>query len=84
MWWAKDTGMLQLHGQLPDVMGARFEATIQRMTEHARPAKGRAWDSFEHRAADALAGMCDAVDVAERVESPMAVTPPLLVVGVAR
>ena len=82
MWWAKDTGMLHLHGQLPDVMGAKFEATIQRMAEHARPAKGRAWESFEHRAADALAGMCDAVAVAERVETPMAVTPPLLVVGV--
>ncbi len=40
MWWAKDTGMLQLHGQLPDVMGAKFEATIQRMTEHAQTGEG--------------------------------------------
>ncbi len=82
MWWAKDKGMLNLHGQLPDVMGAKFEATIQRMTEHAKPARGRPWSSFEHRAADALVWMCDAVEVAERVESPTAVAPPLLVVGV--
>ena len=29
MWWTPDKGMLHLHGQLPDVMGATFEATIQ-------------------------------------------------------
>ncbi len=54
MWWTPDTGMLQLHGQLPDVMGATFEATIQQLTEQMKPAKGQRWDSFEHRAADAL------------------------------
>ena len=46
--------MLHLHGQLPDVMGATLEATVQKLTEQMRPAKGQAWDSFEHRAADAL------------------------------
>jgi hypothetical protein len=59
MWWTPDKGMLQLHGQLPDVMGATFEATIQKLTERAKPAKGQAWDSFEHRAADALVGLCE-------------------------
>ena len=32
--------MLHLHGQLPDVMGAKVEATIKRMTEQAKPAQG--------------------------------------------
>ena len=62
MWWTPDKGMLQLHGQLPDVMGATFEATIQKLTEHMPPAKGQAWDSFEHRAADALVGLCEQPD----------------------
>ena len=82
MWWTKDTGMLHLHGQLPDVMGAKVERTIQRTAERAKPPKGQAWDSFEHRAADALAGMCDAVAVAERVETPTMAAQPLLVVEV--
>jgi hypothetical protein len=50
--------MLHLNGQLPDVMGATFEATIQQLTEQAKPTKGQPWDSFEHRAADALAAVC--------------------------
>jgi Domain of unknown function (DUF222)/HNH endonuclease len=62
MWWTPDKGMLHLHGQLPDVLGATFEATIQKLTEQAKPAKGRAWDSFEHRAADALVGLCEQPD----------------------
>lgn len=82
MWWTKDTGMLHIHGQLPDVMGAKVERTIQRMTEQAKPPKGQPWDSFEHRAADALGAMCDAVSVAERVETPTMATQPLLVVEV--
>ena len=53
MWWTPDKGMLLLHGQLPDVLGATFEATIQRLTEQRKPAKGQVWDSFDHRAADA-------------------------------
>ena len=59
MWWTPDKGMLQLHGQLPDVMGATFETTITKLTEQAKPATGRAWDSFEHRAADALVSLCE-------------------------
>ena len=82
MWWTKDKAMLHVHGQLPDVMGVRFERTIQRLTERAKPPKGHAWDNFEHRAADALHGMCDAVDVAERVETPTMAASPLFMVGV--
>jgi Domain of unknown function (DUF222)/HNH endonuclease len=78
MWWTKDKGMLHLHGQLPDVMGVKFEKMIERLTEKAKPPKGRPWSSFEHRAADALVGMCDAVEVAERIECPMAAVKPLV------
>jgi hypothetical protein len=59
MWWTPDKGMLHLHGQLPDVMGAKFEAKIATLTEQMRPEKGQGWDSFEHRAADALDQLCD-------------------------
>jgi hypothetical protein len=46
-----------------------------------KPAKGQVWDSFEHRAADALAVMCDAVDMAERVETPTLAAKPLFMVS---
>jgi hypothetical protein len=59
MWWTPDKGMLHLHGQLPDVMGAQVEATITKLTEQMKPGKGQAWDRFEHRAADALVHLCD-------------------------
>jgi hypothetical protein len=52
MWWTPDKAMLHLHGQLPDVMGAKLEATINRLAERSKPPKGQRWDSFEHRAAD--------------------------------
>ena len=55
MWWTPDKrDVAPRTAQLPDVMGATFEATIQKLTEQMKPAKGQAWDSFEHRAADAL------------------------------
>jgi hypothetical protein len=62
MWWTPDKGMLHLHGQLPDVLGATFEATIQQLTEQMKPAKGQVWDRFEHRAADALVSLCEQPD----------------------
>ncbi len=83
MWWTADKTMLHLHGQLPDVLGVKVEATINRMTDRAKPPKGQPWDSHEHRAADALVGMCDAVEVAERIESPR-LAKPLLVVEVTK
>jgi len=81
MWWTPDTGMLQLHGQLPDVMGATFEATIQRLTEQMKPATGKAWDSFEHRAADALVSLCKQRGDAED-ESPSLAPRPVVQVHV--
>jgi hypothetical protein len=70
MWWTPDKGMLHLHGQLPDVMGATFEATIQKLTDQRKPAKGQAWDSFEHRAADALVGLCEQPDGQAETPTP--------------
>jgi hypothetical protein len=82
MWWTPDKGMLHLHGQFPDVMGAKLEATINRLTERTKPAKGQPWASLEHRAADSLVGMCDAVDVAEQVETPTLAAKPLLMIQI--
>jgi hypothetical protein len=84
MWWEHDRGMLQVRGELPDVMGAKFEATVKKLAEGMRPAKGKAWERWERRAADALDVMCDAVEVAERIETPMAAATPLFVVEVAK
>src|SRR3954451_7735460 len=82
IWRQQDTGMVHLRGALPDVMGAKFEATIQKLAETMRPSKGQPWDSFEHRAADALETMCEAVAVAEQVETPTLAVKPLLQVHI--
>ena len=82
MWWTPDKGMLHLNGQLPDVMGATFEATIQHLTEQAKPGKGQAWDSFEHRAADALVGLCERPDPREGTETPTLAPRPVVQVHV--
>jgi hypothetical protein len=82
MWWTPDKGMLQLHGQLPDVMGATFEATIQKLTEQAKPVKGEGWDSFEHRAADALVHLCEPPDA--RDETPRWASRPVVQVHLPR
>ena len=80
MWWTqKDKAMLHVHGQLPDVMGVRFESTIQRLTERAKPPTGHAWDSFEHRSADARRG---ARSPWRRVQTPPLAAKPLLVVQI--
>jgi Domain of unknown function (DUF222)/HNH endonuclease len=84
MWWEKDRGMLQIRGELPDVMGAKFEATIKKLTERMKPAKGQAWERRDRRAADALGLMCDAVDAVERIETPMAAARPLFAVEVGK
>jgi Domain of unknown function (DUF222)/HNH endonuclease len=79
MWWQKDTGMLHVRGELADIDGARFEATINRMIDRKKPPKGQPWDSREHRSADALVDLCD---FAETSEGPTAAAKPLLVVEV--
>jgi Domain of unknown function (DUF222)/HNH endonuclease len=79
MWWHKPSGMLHVRGELPDLMGAKFEATINRMIERATPAKGRPWASRDHRGADALLDLCDRFETAE---APLAAAKPLLQVPV--
>ncbi len=79
MWWHADRGMLAFRGELPDVDGAVFEATINRMVDRMRPAKGEPWDTRDHRAADALVDLCARFG---EVESPVTRSRPLLVVEV--
>lgn len=57
-WWNRHTGMLDGRFSLPDVDGAVVENVLTELAERMRPAKGRAWDSREHRAADALVEVC--------------------------
>lgn len=82
MKWDRQRGMLRYGGELADVSGAKFEATVKKLTERLRPQKGQPWEPWRRRAADALVLMCDAVEVAERIETPMAAAAPLLVTEV--
>ena len=84
MWWSEDKGMLNLRGALPDLDGARFEATINRMVEAMRPPRGQAWDSYEHRAADALVELCPRNETTCVGEQSASSQKPLLVVQVPR
>jgi hypothetical protein len=80
MWWRKDTGMLGFAGELPDLDGARFEKTINTMIDRIRPPRGEAWDTRDHRGADALVELCRNF---EQVEVDTTAAPqPLLVVEV--
>jgi hypothetical protein len=74
--------MLHVRGELPDVLGEKFVKTINKLAEQMRPMKGQPWEPWQRRAADALGVMCDAVDVAEKVEEPMAAAKPLFSVEV--
>jgi hypothetical protein len=88
MWWSDNKAMLNVRGALPDLDGARFEATINRMAEDMRPPKGRPWDSHGHRAADAVVQLCEHYERGAEAEDPLAPVvaprPPLLVVHVPR
>jgi hypothetical protein len=82
MRWNREHTMLQVHGELPDVMGVKFKATVDKLVEAMRPAPGSAWERRERRAADALVQMCDAVVVAEKVEEPQLAPQPLFCIDV--
>ena len=82
MRWDTRRGMLRYGGELPDLLGAKFEATVNKLTEQLRPVKGQPWEPWARRAADALGLMCDAVKVAERIETPMAAPTPLFAIDV--
>jgi hypothetical protein len=81
-WHDEARGMLCGRFELPDIMGAKFDASITKLVEKMRPPKGQPWEPWERRAADALMVMCDALAVAERVETPTAAAPPLIVLEV--
>jgi len=82
MRWNREHTMLQVHGELPDVMGVKFKATVDKLVERMTPAKGEAWEQRDRRAADALVVMCDAVEVAEKTEKPHLAAKPLFAVDV--
>jgi hypothetical protein len=82
MKWDHDRGMLRFGGEAPDVLGAKFEATIKKLTEQMRPIKGQPWEPWQRRAVDALGVMCDAVEVAEKIEKPMVAPKPLFSIDV--
>jgi hypothetical protein len=82
MKWDHERGMLRFGGEAPDVLGAKFEATVKKLAEQLRPVNGQPWEPWPRRAVDALGLMCDAVAVAEKVETPSAAPKPLLSVEV--
>jgi hypothetical protein len=73
--WNSNKTMLRYGGALPDVMGAQFEKTINDVMEAHRPAKGEAWDTFEHRAADALVALCEPAIGGDEHTSTLATRP---------
>jgi hypothetical protein len=81
-WWEQDRGMLHVRAELPDVLGAKFGATVKQLTERMRPPKGQPWERWERRASDALGVMCDAIAAVERIESPHLAPRPLFAVDV--
>jgi hypothetical protein len=58
MKWEEQRSMLRFGGELPDVVGAEFEATINELVDKLRPERGGTWDTRAHRAADALVLLC--------------------------
>jgi hypothetical protein len=82
MWWSDDTGMLHVRGALADVDGATFESTIKTLADRMRPARGEAWDTWEHRAADALVQLCEQQGHGREGSTVTLVRRPLFVVEV--
>jgi hypothetical protein len=83
-WRDDDRNILCGRFELPDLMGAKFEATLRKLVEGMRPPKGQPWERWERRAADALMLMCDAIPVAEQIEEPVMAPPVLMVAEVGR
>ena len=59
-WWNRDSGMLDGRFSLPDVDGATLESLIDELIGKMKPPAGQAWDSHDHRRADALVDLCRA------------------------
>ncbi|MFI5046885.1 MAG: HNH endonuclease [Acidimicrobiia bacterium] len=82
MWWNAEKTVLHVHGELPDLLGAKVEATINALVEHDRPAKGEPWELRDRRAADALGHLCDVHRSTADDPVPSAVVKLVLVVEV--
>jgi hypothetical protein len=74
-WWNPDKTMLSVRGELPDVMGVEFEATITKLADRLGAPKGQVWDSFEHRAADALLLLCNPPEPVEEHQPSLGARP---------
>jgi hypothetical protein len=64
-WWDHDRGMLCGRFELPDTDGAYLESVLDELVERMRPTKGQAWDTRDHRYADALVELCRAGEHAD-------------------
>ena len=58
MRWDETRSMLRFGGELPDVMGAEFEVTVNELVDKLRPERRGTWDTRAHRGADALVELC--------------------------
>jgi hypothetical protein len=57
-WRDPDHGMGAGQWLLPDLDGILVDKVLDHMAEQMKPTKGQAWDSLEHRKADALVDLC--------------------------
>jgi hypothetical protein len=72
IWREQHSGMVVGRFRLADVDGVLLEKVFLELTEKMRPAKGQAWDSLDHRQADALVQLCrdySDVEVTQRTRS---------------
>jgi hypothetical protein len=82
MSWNAEHTVLRINGELPDLLGAKVEATINDLVDRTRPAKGEEWEPRDRRAADALGALCDARDATADDPTPTLAVKPVLVVEV--
>jgi hypothetical protein len=72
IWREQHSGMVAGRFRLADVDGVLLEKVFLELTEKMRPPKGQAWDSLDHRQADALVQLCrdySDVEVTSRTRS---------------
>jgi hypothetical protein len=80
--WNADRTVLRINGELPDLLGAKVEATIYDLVDRTRPAKGEEWEPRDRRAADALGALCDGARDHAEDPTPTLAAKPVLVVEV--
>jgi hypothetical protein len=82
MSWNAEHTVLRINGELPDLLGAKVEETINHLVERIRPAKGEPWEPRNRRAADALGQLCDRHAGTADDPTPTLADRPVLVVEV--